>query len=299
MRNRIPSGVVLHGLFSRESRCGARDPVARRIAIAVTASLVYAVMRSGAHSGKSLPSRFSSRHRHEPACPMSSSRIGRKLSARLAAILAIWASFALANPACVAESANGFLGQTLLELEQQQLFKEYHLVEFAKKGTPYSARVVVFRPAKSPVPFEIAATIDKREHVLAIQLWVRRSFVDKSNSGSGARDIVLKFLREVPSAEDVRQLTQLANEIRHGDVASHSAVGSASHGARPPVEPSAGYLAFTGKHKSYEQHLRGSVLQILNYRDRYGEVLILQLVTIGDGKRERATVAPGEVILDA
>jgi hypothetical protein len=205
-------------------------------------------------------------------------------------MLTLLASLAVATPACSGEPAGGFLGRTLLEVEQQNFFKGYHLAEFARKETPYNARVVLFRPAQTPVPFEVAATIDKREHVLAIQLWVRRSFVDESEGGSGARDIVRKFLREAPPTEDVRELTELANEIQHGDVASHFAVGSEPPGARQPAKPSAGYLAFTGKHKSYQQPLGGSVLQILNYRDRYGEVLILQLVPIGNGKRERAAL---------
>jgi hypothetical protein len=206
-------------------------------------------------------------------------------------MLVLLASFAVAIPDGLAESAGGFLGRTLAEVEQQNFFKEYHLAELARKETPYSAGVVVFRPAQSPVPFEIAATVDKRQHVLAIQLWVRRSFVDERNSGSGARDIVLKFLRQAPPAEDVRQLAELADEIKHGDVASHSAVGSESPGARPPAKPSPGYLAFTGKHKSYQRPLGASVFQILNYRDRYGEVLILQLVRAGNGKREQAALS--------
>jgi hypothetical protein len=204
-------------------------------------------------------------------------------------MLVLLASFAVTIPDGLAESAGGFLGRTLPEVEQQNFFKEYHLAELARRETPYSAGVVVFRPAQPPIPFEIAATVDKRQHVLAIQLWVRRSFVDERNSGSGARDIVLKFLREAPPAEDVRQLAELADEIKHGDVAGHS-VGSESPGARPPAKPSAGYLAFTGKHKSYQQPLGASVLQILNYRDRYGEVLILQLVGVNNGKREQAAL---------
>jgi hypothetical protein len=227
---------------------------------------------------------------HKLVSPMNSSRCRGKTLAGLVVMLALLASLAVATPACSAEPAGGFLGRTLLEVEQQDFFKGYHLAEFARKETPYNARVIVFRPAQTPVPFEVAATIDKREHVLAIQLWVRRSFVDESEGGSSARDIVLKFLQEAPPTEDVRQLTELANEIQHGDVASHSAVGSEPPGARPPAKPSAGYLAFTGKHKSYQQPLGGSVLQILNYRDRYGEVLILQLVPIGNGKRERAAL---------
>jgi hypothetical protein len=222
---------------------------------------------------------------------MNSSRCHDKTLAGLVVMLALLASVPVATPACSAEPANGFLGQTLTEVEQQDFFKGYRLAEFARKETPYNARVVTFRPAQTPVPFEVAATIDKREHVLAIQLWLRRSFVDENESGSGARDIVLKFLREAPPTEEVQHLTELANEIRHGDVASHSGVGSEPPVASPPAKPSAGYLAFTGKHKSYQQPLGGSVLQILNYRDRYGEVLILQLVPIGNGKRERAALS--------
>jgi hypothetical protein len=216
-------------------------------------------------------------------------RRGKTLAGSMV-MLALLASVVVVTPACSTEPAGGFLGRTLLEVEQQDFFKGFHLAEFARKQTPYNAKVVVFKPAQTPVPFEVAATIDKRQHVLAIQLWLRRLFVEESEGRAVARDVVLRFLREAPPTEDVRQLAELANEIQHGDGASHSAVGSEPPEARPPAKPSAGYLAFTGKHKSYQQLLGGSVLQILNYRDRYGEILILQLVPIGNGKREQAAL---------
>jgi len=215
-----------------------------------------------------------------------------KTLAGLAVLLVLSASPPVATPSCSAESAGGFLGQTLLEVEHRNFFTGYSLAEIARKETPYSARVVVFKPGKTPVPFEVATTVDKREHVLAIQLWVRRSFVDGNESGSNTRDIVLKFLREAPPPEDVRRLTELINEIQRGGVASHSAVGSEPPETKPPSKPSPAYLAFTGKQKSYQQPLGTSVLQILNYRDRYGEVLILQLTPIGHGKREQAAFVP-------
>lgn len=227
---------------------------------------------------------------HKPVSPVNSSSRRRKTLAGLAVLLALLASLSVAIPANSAEPADGFLGRALLEVEHQDFFTGYHLAELARRETRYNARVVVFRPARSPVPFEVATTIDGGEHVIAIQLWLRRWFVDDSAGGSGARDIVLKFLREAPPAEDIRQLAELANEIRHGDVAKHSAVGSESPGMRLPAKPSAGYLAFTGKHKSYQQPLGTSLLQILNYRDRFGGVLILQLVPIGNGKHESAAL---------
>jgi hypothetical protein len=208
----------------------------------------------------------------------------------LAVLLALLAGPPVATPAGSAEMADGFLGRTLPEVERQDFFTRYRLAELARKETRYNARVLVFRPARTPVPFEVAATIDKGERVIAIQLWLRRSFVDDRAGGSGARDIVLTFLREAPPAEEGRQLDELANEIRQGNVAPHSAAGSEPPGAGRPARPSAGYLAFTGKHKSYQQPLGTSLLQILNYRDRYGEVLILQLMPIGNGKRERAAL---------
>jgi hypothetical protein len=68
---------------------------------------------------------------------------------------------------------------------------------------------------------------------------------------------------------------------------------------RLPAKPSAGYLAFMGKQKTYQLVLGHSLLQILNYRDRYGEVLTLQLVPMGNGKREQAASSPISGSLDA
>jgi hypothetical protein len=215
-----------------------------------------------------------------------------KIAAALAVLLGLLPGLPIATSAGSTESTGGFLGQKLPEVEHQNFFTGYSLAEVARKETPYNARVVVFKPGKTPVPFEVATTVDKREHVLAIQLWVRRSFVDGNEGRSGTRDIILKFLREGPPPEDVRRLTELINEIQHGDVANHSAVGSESTGTKPPSKPSPAYLAFTGKQKSYQQPLGTSVLQILNYRDRFGEVLILQLTPIGHGKREQAALVP-------
>jgi hypothetical protein len=82
----------------------------------------------------------------------------------------------------------------------------------------------------------------------------------------------------------------LADEIQYRDLASHSVFGAEPPKVRMAAKPSAGYLAFRGKQKTCQLVLERSLLQILNYRDRYGEVLTLQLVPIGNGKREQAAV---------
>jgi hypothetical protein len=201
------------------------------------------------------------------------------------------AGLAIAAPAyAAAEPAGGFLGRPLLEVEQQNFFKEFQLAELAKRETPYGAGVVVFKPVQPTVHFEVAVTVDKTGHVLAVQLWLRRSFIDAGGSEPVARAVVQRFLREAPPGEDVRRLDGLADEIQYGDAASHAAVGAESPKAILPAKPSAGYLAFMGKQKTYQQALGESRLQILNYRDRYGEVMTLQVVPIGSGKREQAAL---------
>jgi hypothetical protein len=139
------------------------------------------------------------------------------------------------------------------------------------------------------VHFKVAVTVDKTGHVLAVQLWLRRSFIDTGGSEPVARAVVQKFLRDVPPSEDVQRLDGLADEIQYGNAASH-ALGAESPRARPSAKPSAGYLAFMGKQKVYQQALGESRLQILNYSDRYGPVMTLQVVPIGNGKREQAAV---------
>jgi hypothetical protein len=126
--------------------------------------------------------------------------------------------------------------------------------------------------------------------VLAIQLWLRRSFIEESGSGPVARNVIQRFLREAPPSGDVRRLADLADEIQYRDLASHSVFGAEPPKVRMAAKPSAGYLAFRGKQKTCQLVLERSLLQILNYRDRYGEVLTLQLVPIGNGEREQAAV---------
>jgi hypothetical protein len=196
---------------------------------------------------------------------------------------------AVATPARASEPAGGFLGRPLLEVEQQDFFKEFQLAELAKRETPYGAGVVVFKPVHPNVHFAVAVTVDKADHVLAVQLWLRRSFVDASSGEPVVRDVVQRFLRDVPPSEDVRRLDGLADEIQYRDSAGH-APGTDPPGSRLPAKPSAGYLAFMGKQKTYDQALGESRLQILNYRDRFGEVMTMQVVPIGNGKRERATL---------
>jgi hypothetical protein len=221
---------------------------------------------------------------------MSSDRSCRRNLAGPMVMVALLANLAIVSLACSTETAGGFLGRPLVEVEQQNFFKGFRLAEFAKRETPYNARVVIFKPAQTPIHFEVAATIDKNEHVLAIQLWLRRSFVEESGSGPVARDVVQRFLREAPPSKDVRRLADLADEIQYRDVASHSVVGAEPPKVRLPAKPSGGYLAFMGKQKTYQLVLERSLLQVLNYRDRYGEVLTLQLVPIGNGMREQAAV---------
>jgi hypothetical protein len=98
--------------------------------------------------------------------------------------------------------------------------------------------------------------------VLAIQLWLRRSFVEESGSGPVARDVVQRFLREATPSEDVRRLADLADEIQYRDLASRSVVGAEPPKVKLPAKPSAGYLAFMGKQKSYQLVLGRSLLQI-------------------------------------
>ena len=137
---------------------------------------------------------------------MSSDRTCRRNLAGPMVIVALFANLAIVSLACSTETAGGFLGRPLVEVEQQNFFKGFRLAEFAKRETPYNARVVIFKPAQTPIHFEVAATIDKSEHVLAIQLWLRRSFVEESGSGPVARDVVQRFLREATPSEDVRRL---------------------------------------------------------------------------------------------
>jgi hypothetical protein len=221
---------------------------------------------------------------------MSGHRLGGKTLAGQVVMVALLANLSIAALALSTETAAGFLGQPLLEVEQRDFFKGFHLAEFAKRETPYNAKVVVFKPNQTSIHFEVAATVDKNESVLAIQLWLRRSFVDETEVGPFARNVVQKFLKEAPPSEDVRRLTDLANEIQYRDVASSSAAGAEPAHVRLPAKPSDGYLAFMGKQKTYELVLGTSRLQILNYRDRYGEVMTLQIVPIGNGKREQAGV---------
>jgi hypothetical protein len=202
----------------------------------------------------------------------------------------IMAGLAIAAPAYASEPAGGFLGRPLPEVEQQNFFKEFQLAELAKRETPYGAGVVVFKPKQPTVHFEVAVTVDKADRVLAVQLWLRRTFVDTGGSEAVARQVVQKFLREVPPSEDVRQLDGLADEIQHGDAASHAAAGADPSQAGQPAKPSAGYLAFMGKRGTYQQALGESRLQILNYRDRFGAVMTLQVVPIATGKHEQAAL---------
>jgi hypothetical protein len=202
----------------------------------------------------------------------------------------VMAGLANAAPAYASEPAGGYLGRPLTEVEQQNFFKEFQLAELAKRETPYGAGVVVFKPKQPTVHFEIAVTVDKADRVLAVQLWLRRTFVDAGGGEPVARQVVQRFLREVPPSEDVRRLDGLADEIQHGDAASQAAVGAEPSKAGQPAKPSAGYLAFMGKRGTYQQALGESRLQILNYRDRFGAVMTLQVVPIGTGKREQAAL---------
>jgi hypothetical protein len=210
----------------------------------------------------------------------------------------VMAGAVIAGPASAATSAGGFLGRPLPEVEQQNFFKQFQLAELAKRETPYGAGVVVFKPAQPTVHFEVAITVDKTDHVLAVQLWLRRSFIDGGDSEPIARAVVLGFLREAPPGEDVQRLDGLADEIQYGHVA-----GAEPPKAGLPAKPSAGYLAIMGKRGTYQQALGESRLQILNYRDRFGPVMTVQVVPIGNGKHEQAkldrSAPPRRTALDA
>jgi len=213
-----------------------------------------------------------------------------RLASLGAGLVIMMAGLAIAAPAYAAEPAGGFLGRPLTEVEQQEFFKEFQLAELAKRETPYGAGVVVFKPKQPDVHFEIAVTVDKTDHVLAVQLWLRRTFLEAGGGAPAARQVIQRFLREVPPSEDVRRLDGLADEIQYGDPASGAAAGGQAPKTGQPAKPSAGYLAFMGKRGVYQQALGESRLQILNYRDRYGGVMTLQVVPIGSGKREQAAV---------
>jgi len=202
--------------------------------------------------------------------------------------LALLANCAVVSLAYSTESARGFLGLPLAGVQQQAFFKTFHLTEFVRRQTSFGATVVVFKPAQTRVHFEMAATIDKHQYVLAVQLWLRRSLIDGAETGAMAREVVQRFLREAPPSQEVQRLTDLTNEIQHRDSARGSAGGTEE--PKATSKPSAGYLAFSGKQSAYQQALGTSLFQILNYRDRYGQIMILQLVPIGKGKHERALI---------
>jgi hypothetical protein len=65
-------------------------------------------------------------------------------------MVALLTNLAIVSLACSTETAGGFLGRPLVEVEQQNFFKGFRLAEFAKRETPYNARVVIFKPAQTP-----------------------------------------------------------------------------------------------------------------------------------------------------
>jgi len=123
--------------------------------------------------------------------------------------------------------------------------------------------------------------------VLAVQLWLRRSFVTPSSGEPVVRDVVQVF-KDVPQARTFDGSTAWADEIQYRD-SRRPRPWNGSARSRLPAKPSAGYLAFMGKQRPTSSARRESA-QILNYRDRFGEVMTMQVVPIGNGKRERATL---------
>ncbi|HEY9869599.1 MAG TPA: hypothetical protein V6D08_10575, partial [Candidatus Obscuribacterales bacterium] len=110
-----------------------------------------------------------------------------------------------------------FLGTDLEEAQKQDFFTFFHLLEAERVKEPSGLTMVIFKPLKSPKFKELAtvhATIDERGKVVAMDLELRRSFIDDRVNGIFARDIAGSFISSASAPGDAQAVKDLVNEIK-------------------------------------------------------------------------------------
>jgi len=179
-------------------------------------------------------------------------------------------------PAGAAEGG-GLLGAPLGDAEKHaDLFTFFNLEETGTTAGAAGARVVSFKPSGPnfrPL-VTINVTVDKDGAITQIEALIARSFIEDKTNGVFARDLAKSLLRAGVPAADQEAITDLTNEIEYPP-STDRLVLSARPAPKLPAQPSAGYLAFLGKQKEFEQALSATRLRLENRQAGGDKVLAL------------------------
>lgn len=189
------------------------------------------------------------------------------------------AGIALGLPAYLEAAPFGGFGVSLDQARKTDFFTWFHLTQVAQEEVA-DAKVTSFKPSgekfRELVTFKVTTAQDGS--LTAMELSLRRAFVDNPRDGIFARDITKSLLRTAFADSADEEIKALADQIEYlGTSTSVIIQHSSRKPPKLPASPTPGYLVYLGKQQSYE-HVAGSKTLILNNAAAEGvEALVITI----------------------
>ncbi|MCE9604656.1 MAG: hypothetical protein K8U03_07100 [Planctomycetia bacterium] len=157
-------------------------------------------------------------------------------------------------------------GKTLAEAKQADLFTFFGLEPLEGSIELEAGTQFDFRP-KAPAFRKLVllhVIVDDKEKIRGAELLLERSFIESPQTGRFARDIAKSFLSQLTPDADLKQSTDLINEIMFGGEGNRVVVDPTTI-PRLPNPPTPGYQVFQGKSERFDKKFEVSQLAMLNF----------------------------------
>ena len=168
-------------------------------------------------------------------------------------------------PASAAEP-QPLLGMTLEKMKKTDFFTFFNLGQTTTDTDAQKRAVVTFKPRGGDFRemVVVKATLGDDKRIRALSLNLTNSFVDDRHKGIFARDFVKSLLNQALKPDEVKEISDLINEIEWG------MKGMTTIGRKPPKlpdPPTPGYQTYLGKRPSFEQTIGGTKLEMRRPQD--------------------------------
>jgi hypothetical protein len=162
---------------------------------------------------------------------------------------------------------HSLLGMRLAEAKETEFFTWFHLEQTGTETGPEKQRIAVFKPSGDTFRklVMVRTALDAGEHIVRIELFLARSFLDDKKQCVFANDIAKSFLLDATSAADQDAIKGLADSISSNQTSGERIITARPLPA-PPDRPGPAYLTYLGKRPRDTEQLSSSTLHLENLK---------------------------------
>ena len=162
---------------------------------------------------------------------------------------------------------HSLLGMSLAEAKKTEFFTWFHLEQTGTETGPEKRPIVIFKPNGDTFRklVTVRTALDAGEHIVRIELFLARSFLDDKKQCVFANDIAKSFLLDATSGADQDAIKGLADNISSNQTSGERVITARPLPA-PPDRPGPAYLTYLGKQPLDTEQLPSSTLHLENLK---------------------------------